>query len=542
MASTAPPRHVRQKPMNQDRPPQMIERNTVQGRRLRYELKVIQQPERARACGSGAKSSADRRPVDPPPVVELKIFEVVGRDPKQDPDITFAYNANFFLFATLELARPMAHGRVPPPQAAQVPVLTGMPVSGMAYLDRPSEAGYFIFPDLSVRHEGKYRLSFNLYEETKEPDEDADKDPAVESNLNIHAGQQDPEASFDWRMELKSDVFDVFSAKKFPGLAESTPSSRTVAEQGCRVRIRRDVRMRRRGDGKGNGDFDEEEVYERQSRAPTVDDFERERSRSSSNGSEGHRQPFDQQGHLGFGLQQQSQFVAPQPTFQTPQFSAQGYRQQAQQYGHAAPPPPPQAQHYGYDRTYPQSAHPVYPSNPPREMHEDPYRRASMAGHPNEQFPHHYPGQEQNFNRFQPYHAQLPQSPAQGLPPLLHLSGKFENSPPAQLPPVRSIAPALHSPTYERRESGFYSQPGAPLAPALLPEPPRDLEPVRIGKRSFDTAYPSAASREPLYNGMRPGTPYEDEDEDETSIMNELRMSYKRADGSNQARALPQLG
>lgn len=55
MASTMPSRHVRQKPNTLERPPQVIERTTKEGRRLRYELKVIQQPERARACGSGAK-------------------------------------------------------------------------------------------------------------------------------------------------------------------------------------------------------------------------------------------------------------------------------------------------------------------------------------------------------------------------------------------------------------------------------------------------------------------------------------------------------
>ena len=472
-------------------------------------------------------------------MVELKIFEVVGRDPKQDPDITFAYNANFFLFATLE-SRPIAHGRVAPPQTSQVPVLTGMPVSGMAYLDRPSEAGYFIFPDLSVRHEGKYRLSFNLYEETKKPDEDADREPGAEGKPSLLAGANDPEASFDWRMELKSDVFDVFSAKKFPGLAESTPLSRTVAEQGCRVRIRRDVRMRRRGDGKGNGgDFDDEEVYERQSRAPTVDEFPGNRSRSSSSGSEGdHRQPYDQQqGHLAFGqYQQQMPFAVPQSSFQPPQYGAPAFRHQ-QQYGH--PAAPPQTHPSGYDRAYPQSA---YPSNPPRETHEDAYRRASMAGHPNEHF-HDHPAPEQNFNRFQPYHGNIPQSPAPGLPPLLHLSGKYDNSPPAPLPPVRSIAPALHSPTYERKEDrlGFYSQHNAP--PIL--EPGRDLDLARNGKRSFETTFPSAVSREPLYNGMRPSTPHDvgaDEYDDEAAIMQEMKMSYKRADGSNQARALPMIG
>ncbi|EFW98941.1 sexual development activator [Grosmannia clavigera kw1407] len=209
----------------------MAKRITRGNRHLWYRLEVVQQPERARACGAGPKSSADRRPVDPPPVVELRIFE--GPTVEQAKDITFTYNANFFLFATLEHARVIAHGRVQAPSAATPPVLTGMPVSGMAYLDRPQEAGYFLFPDLSVRHEGRYRLTFNLYEQTKETG-DLDKDSAEMAE------------SFDWRMEVKSNDFTVYSAKKFPGLTESTALSRTVAEQGCRVRIRRDVRMRRR--------------------------------------------------------------------------------------------------------------------------------------------------------------------------------------------------------------------------------------------------------------------------------------------------------
>lgn len=191
-------------------------------------------------------ASADRRPVDPPPVVELRIYEGEERN-----DVTFSYNANFFLFTTLEHARPMAQGRVPVTQHI-APVLTGMPVAGMAYLDRPKAAGYFIFPDLSVRHEGKYRLSFNLYEELKES---KDVDVALpEGSLKprdklLQSSSMAPKAHVHYRLEVKSEAFDVFSAKKFPGLAESTTLSRLVAEQGCRVRIRRDVRMRRRDKG-----------------------------------------------------------------------------------------------------------------------------------------------------------------------------------------------------------------------------------------------------------------------------------------------------
>ncbi|KAL5615295.1 hypothetical protein BROUX41_005344 [Berkeleyomyces rouxiae] len=228
--------HNMQTPSTMDGPPTVFERRTKGGRLLRYRLTILQQPERARACGSGSKSAADRRPVDPPPVVELLIFDITNG---QEKDITFSYNVNFFLFATLEHARPMAHGRVQTPAATSPPVLTGMPVSGMAYLDRPTVAGYFLFPDLSVRHEGRYRLAFNLYEEIKDP-----------ADASIGHIEKSPdvglEPSFDWRMEAKSNAFTVYSAKKFPGLTESTLLSRTVADQGCRVRIRRDVRMRTR--------------------------------------------------------------------------------------------------------------------------------------------------------------------------------------------------------------------------------------------------------------------------------------------------------
>lgn len=75
-------------------------RVTKEGKKITYNLQVIQQPERARACGSGAKSSADRRPVDPPPIVELRVYE--GEGPSKT-EITFAYNANFFLFGEFSL-------------------------------------------------------------------------------------------------------------------------------------------------------------------------------------------------------------------------------------------------------------------------------------------------------------------------------------------------------------------------------------------------------------------------------------------------------
>jgi hypothetical protein len=550
------------------------QRETVNGRRLRYDLKVIQQPERARACGSGAKSSADRRPVDPPPVVELKIYEENPNAHEGKDDITFAYEANFFLFATLEVARPVAQARGQAPQ--QVPVLTGMPVSGMAYLDRPSGAGYFIFPDLSVRHEGLYRLSFNLYEETKHP-EDFDKEGSVDSKPKV-AGAA-PDASFDWRMEVKSDLFTVYSAKKFPGLAESTNLSRTVAEQGCRVRIRRDVRMRRR-EGK-NGEYDDvaEDEYSRQGR-PLEQEPYRERSRSASNGSEeGRSQYQDAQNqqypnssyhgspatqnatphgqHLSFlgGGAQGSQFSQPAPPA-----PPQQQQPQPQYYSSGPPGPPAYATNPPY-HTQPtpiqpssnyfdsrQNSYPAYQSNPPREdAFDGSYRRASGSTvHPQNRL---YPELD-SYNRIYQPPAPLPQATSAIQPPQLaplkmpNSQHETIHSPVAPYPSFNRTAPPMVSPLHERapeRASFSYSHYNEP-APSLQPlqSSLRPSEPQRPrGKRAHGDAFASNAI-EPLYNGMRPSSSNgrgNDDVGEEDSIM--IPLSYKRADGSEQSRELP---
>ncbi|KAK5661526.1 hypothetical protein OQA88_11430 [Cercophora sp. LCS_1] len=364
-------------------PPHIVSRRTKGNRMLWYCLKVIQQPERARACGSGPKSSADRRPVDPPPVVELRIYEGDNWERAQSKDITFIYNANFFLYATLEHARVMAHGRVQTPAANSPPVLTGMPVSGMAYLDRPQEAGYFLFPDLSVRHEGRYRLTFNLYEETKE---EADKDiDSAESKPVTPDYTPATGGSFDFRMEVKSQDFVVYSAKKFPGLTESTALSRVVAEQGCRVRIRRDVRMRRRdgkggGGGGGGGESYEnpEDEYARRRRTATPDtraDAYRHRSMSGSQ----ERVPYnnDPQRRPSIAAEYSPQYAPPPPSagghlgFLGGNSSSQGFAQPAafaQAPSVPASPVYPPSQNSGYSSQNPYSTPTLPPPPPPQQQ------------------------------------------------------------------------------------------------------------------------------------------------------------------------------
>ncbi|RMZ92432.1 hypothetical protein DV736_g342, partial [Chaetothyriales sp. CBS 134916] len=218
-------------------------RITVDNRRLKYVLNVLQQPQKARACGNGPRASSDRRPVDPPPVVQLKVFDTT----EGEKDVTMNYDSGFMLYASLEVARPIANGRMHSPP--HPPVLTGVAVASAAYLERPNgPSGYFIFPDLSVRHEGWYRLKFSLFEAIKHP-QDADCDRPFNQSADAVPGREIKivqHQSMANRIEVSSTPFQVFSAKKFPGLEMSTDVSVALAQQGCRVRIRRDIRQRKR--------------------------------------------------------------------------------------------------------------------------------------------------------------------------------------------------------------------------------------------------------------------------------------------------------
>jgi hypothetical protein len=580
-------------------------RTTKDGRQIRYNLQVIQQPERARACGSGAKSSADRRPVDPPPIVELRVFE-------NDQEITFAYNANFFLHASLENARTIAPGRAPS-ATPSFPVLTGTPVAGMAYLDRPAPAGYFIFPDLSVRHEGKYRLSFALFENLSEV---KDLDP------------EDPDVIFDGnhfvthRAEVKSAPFTVFSAKKFPGLSESTALSRMVAEQGCRVRIRRDVRMRRR-ENKGSKDwdeYDEEGGYDASRRTATPDNYsqtpnaplESDRPRSVSNASNHSlplpRRPSMEELNQSYQPANNYQQMAPPQNTGYSQMSSYGSNQHQYQSqytspssnGMMQPPQPPYAQqsqpvhhtyqnqsgmqlnqhfnypHYQQQSHYEQSA-PVRQETAPDYGHAAEYRRPSVT-QPSQQ----YPGPSQMippYNHMDQYNR--PQQMSQPVQPLQTSPHGHPVSAPMHVPSIHSlptlktsiglqppsIAEKLESvsPTYQSPPSAMSS--GTMSAATMSGHPdassqhyglPRfaaqGLPPVTPvastagTKRSFGSTFDDRHVNQRLTQGARPNPQSVGYNYDECSSpdmeepMDRAAMSYRRADGTQRQRHVPEVG
>ena len=474
-------------------------------------------------------ASADRRPVDPPPIVELKILE--GEDNDQR-DVTFNFTANYFLFSTLEQARNIAPHRGGQGQAQQLTVLTGTPVAGMVFLDRPSPAGYFIFPDLSVRHEGKYRLSFSLYEELKDAkDQDKDSDPSKPNGAG--------DAHVTHRLEVKSVPFTVYSAKKFPGLTESTALSRMVAEQGCRVRIRRDVRMRRR-DTKSGKDWDgyEDETADARARMSATPESAAyqpvplaygdpiSRPRSASNTSHHSmaqpmvsRRPSLQEMQQGYYASShgtaphtpQTAYAHSSPYGPSPgqSYSQPPYMQQQQpmqppppQYGqptyHAAPPAPsavqtpPQHGYYGYAVAQSQPSQvPPQQYGPPQPAYEQPSH--SMRGSAD------YSSQMPVDHRRSSAQLHIPPPPAPpALAPYTKPSQAYQPAPPPS-GPQHSHDSSVGS------IDGYGSRP----APAEPPVRPSGIATPLSARPSFNDKLPSINTQLPSLNSkyLEPASP-----------------------------------
>jgi hypothetical protein len=576
-------------------------RQTKDGRRIRYDMQVIQQPERARACGSGAKSSADRRPVDPPPIVELRVYE-------NEVEVTFAYNANFFLHASLENARAIAPGRAPP-TAPSYPVLTGTPVAGMAYLDRPTPAGYFIFPDLSVRHEGKYRLSFALFENLSELKDLDPDDPNV-----LHDGNH----FVTHRAEVKSAPFTVFSAKKFPGLSESTALSRMVAEQGCRVRIRRDVRMRRR-ETKGSKEWDEyddEPSYDQARRTSATPDaygqppgapMDHGRPRSASNASNGSlvparrpsmdemQQAYPQPGNSyqqmpppqSTGYSQMPSYASTQSSYQQqyapsqpsnmiqppqPSYSHQPQHQSQHQPQHQPPPAHNYQSHpgmqmnqpygyQGYQQSHydPRQEQPITHAQPPAD-----YRRPSMP-QPTQQYssasqmvpPYSPMEQYQPRSQSISHPVQPMQTPTRAAsmsgPSSMHPSSSHSLptlktlQPPTQVEKLEPSSPSYNSPMHPMSSTAMSAGSDASNSSYPLSSySASNLPPMSTTgqKRSFSSTFDSSHVNQRMTLGARPspsGPGYNYDEPDMEEPMDRAAMSYRRADGTQRQRHVPEV-
>ncbi|KAJ5908785.1 Velvet factor [Penicillium taxi] len=170
-----------------------------------FDLAIRQQPDRARVAGGKEK---ERKPIDPPPIVQLRVREegsYLAQHYLQSP--------YFFMCCSLYDASEDRPVPVSPSTA-----LAGTLVSSLHRLKDidNSDGGFFVFGDLSVKIEGEFRLKFTLFEMRKD--------------------------QVTYLKTIISDRFTVSPPKSFPGMMESTFLSRSFADQGVKLRIRKEPR------------------------------------------------------------------------------------------------------------------------------------------------------------------------------------------------------------------------------------------------------------------------------------------------------------
>ncbi|KAF9163167.1 hypothetical protein DFQ26_002884 [Actinomortierella ambigua] len=170
----------------------------------KYVLNIRQQPVKAKVCG---QKERDRRPVDPPPIVQIKLA-----DPSLDRNKDYLQSPYLFMCCNLVHASEPMGDIVAPAHR----VLAGTVVSSLHRLKDVdnSDGGFFVFGDMSVRVEGHFCLRFTLFE-------------LIDGEV-IQV------------MSMVSDPLTVYSSKNFPGMSESTFLSRCFSDQGVRIRIRKD--------------------------------------------------------------------------------------------------------------------------------------------------------------------------------------------------------------------------------------------------------------------------------------------------------------
>jgi len=107
-------------------------------------------------------------------------------------------------------------------------LIGSLTVNAAKLSDDKGKCGYwFVLQDLSVRTEGDFRLRMNF----------------IDVGIMATPSAKDPTLNRGRAPVLAhvfSNPFKVFSAKKFPGVIESTELSKTFAKQGVKIPIRKD--------------------------------------------------------------------------------------------------------------------------------------------------------------------------------------------------------------------------------------------------------------------------------------------------------------
>ena len=256
----------------------------------RYHLHIRQQPIAARACGAGNR---DRRPVDPPPIVQMLLSDF---DPRAQSDLDILQDPRFtvgcLLFPVLPPGTASSYGRngerrssceshaEEQLQGQSTPLLSGKAFVSPFFVNAdPDPSTAPIHPPQKEEEDDQdripdVRLPSPLETSKKQPYPQSQTKPVpnhkpdakipsaffIFSDLSIRTaglyrlrfqlinwghvedtGQQMPILAEAW-----TEPFRVYPAKDFPGMRDSSPLAEGLKELGF-------VELKTRGKGKGKG-------------------------------------------------------------------------------------------------------------------------------------------------------------------------------------------------------------------------------------------------------------------------------------------------
>ncbi|KAG2229720.1 hypothetical protein INT48_006425 [Thamnidium elegans] len=167
-----------------------------------YNVILRQQPERAKIS---IPNERDKRSIEPPPILQLQWINCTEEEEKKSLQSPFYFMVvNIIQVESNDILSSQEY-------------LSGSTVSSLYRLRDidNTDGGFFVFGDLAVKKQGYFKLQFNLFELI---------DEKVENRKVVY-----------------SNEFWVYTNKLYPGPIESTFLSRTFADQGIKMRIRKNL-------------------------------------------------------------------------------------------------------------------------------------------------------------------------------------------------------------------------------------------------------------------------------------------------------------
>lgn len=185
----------------------------------------------------------DRRLVDPPPIVQLSLTEYDPSSPADVAALKYPYNflhcalidnSGSDITETQDLHDPKRMSRRLTGCLMASPFIGTDPAAPTSTVPDARLGCFYIFPDLSCRQTGIYRLRFTLVHVGVEI-------MPTGSSSNLTVGF------------VESDPFEVFTPKEFPGMQASNDLVKELKRQGATVNVRKgnegksDARSQKRG-------------------------------------------------------------------------------------------------------------------------------------------------------------------------------------------------------------------------------------------------------------------------------------------------------